>query len=528
MDSERDFSRLGLSEEVLKTLRRQGFEKPTPIQGEVIPFMLQSDGDLVAEAPTGTGKTLAFGLPLIDLLKEKAGYVQAIILAPTRELAIQVCDEINVFKGKKRLKVFPIYGGQSIELQKRRLKEGIDIVVGTAGRIIDHINRKTLDLSKVDYFILDEADEMLNMGFIDDIKEILNHTNQTKRMFMFSATMPDQIKRLAKQYMKEPEFVRIEKSRMLTSQVYFEVNERDKFEALCRIRDAVEDFYGLIFCKTKVDAQDVANRLIDRGYYAEAIHGDLSQDKRERILKRFRDRRINMLVATDVAARGIDIDGLTHVINYSMPQDAESYIHRIGRTGRAQKKGVAITFVSPSEYRKLRLIQKLAKAEIKKEKLPTIQQAMEYKRLAIKRLVEDVELNQTDGGYLTVAGELLEQNDAELIIAKLLKLKFSSQLNRANYKEIKEPAVLGNSRVRLFVALGAQNGYTAKRLVDLVSKTADINPSSLRDVKILDRFSFLSVDAEDAEVVLYAFRSKKRGFKPIVSLAKEAKRPSQA
>ncbi|AEA34384.1 DEAD/DEAH box helicase [Hippea maritima] len=520
MSSEENFKGLGLSEGILKTLQKQGFEKPTPIQEKVIPLILQSSKDLVAEAPTGTGKTLAFGLPLIDLLKEKTGYVQAVILAPTRELAIQVCDEINAFKGKKRLKAFPIYGGQSIELQKRRLKEGVDIVVGTAGRIIDHINRKTLNLSKIDYFILDEADEMLNMGFIDDIKEILTHTNPTKNMFMFSATMPEEIKRLAKQYMKKPEFVRIEKSKMLTSQIYFEVKEQDKFEALCRIRDAVEDFYGLIFCKTKVDAQNVANKLIDRGYYADAIHGDLSQDKRERILKRFRDKKINMLVATDVAARGIDIDGLTHVINYSMPQDAESYIHRIGRTGRAQKKGIAITFVSPSEYRKLRLIQKLAKAEIKKEKLPSIQQAIEYKKLSVKKAIEDVELNKNDGDYLTMAEELLGQNDAELIIAKLLKLKFSSQLSKNNYKEIEEPKLNRNSMVKLFVALGSQNGYTAKKLADFISKKVEIESNTIRDIRIFDRFSFLSVPAEEAEEILYAFKSQKRGFRPIVSKAK--------
>ncbi len=524
MNTEEYFMNLGLSENLIETLKLKGFEKPTPIQKKAIPLILNEDCGVVAQAPTGTGKTLAFGLPLVELLEENRGDVQAIILTPTRELAIQVSDEINAFRGSKRLKISPIYGGQSIELQKRRLANGIDIVVGTPGRIIDHIKRGTLKLDNISFFILDEADEMLNMGFIDDIKEILSVTNDEKRMFLFSATMPYEIKQLAKKYISNYKFISIEKEELLTSQVYFEVSEADKFEALCRIRDVVSDFYGLIFCKTKIDAQNVANRLMDRGYFADTIHGDLSQDKRERILSRFRKRQINMLVATDVAARGIDIEGLTHVINYSLPQDPESYIHRIGRTGRAEKEGVAITFVTPSEYRKLAFIQKMAKANIKKEDIPSIEQTISIKKEQIRDRIISMNLSEKDESYLEFADELLEQDDARQLIAKLLKLKYKDELNEESYKAIKKVKFDKNKKMRLFVALGREDGYTIRKLVDFISKKTSTEPRDIQEVKIFDKFSFISVPYDSAENIMHIFKKSKNGQRSIVSKAKERKR----
>jgi len=330
---------LVLSENTLKALSKKGFEEPTPIQELVIPRLLSGTQDIVGQAQTGTGKTAAFGLPLIELLDDKSPFVEAIVLTPTRELALQVAEEMNSLKGKKRLNIVPIYGGQSMELQLRRLESGAHIVVGTPGRVIDHINRKTLRLNKLKFMVLDEADEMLNMGFIEDIEEIIKHTNEDKRMLLFSATMPKEILNIARKYMKDYEVLAVKNKQLtteLTEQIYFEVREDDKFEALCRIRDMEKEFYGLIFCRTKVDVDNVCSRLIDRGYNAEALHGDISQYQRERILKRFKARQINMLVATDVAARGIDISDLTHVINYSLPQDPESYVHRIGRNWKGR------------------------------------------------------------------------------------------------------------------------------------------------------------------------------------------------
>ncbi len=524
MNTQEQFERLGLSENLTKTLKAKGFEEVTPIQKEAIPLILNTKNGIVAQAPTGTGKTLAFGLPLIDLIDERSSNVQVLIITPTRELAIQVSDEINTFKGKKRISVSPIYGGQSIELQKRRLKDGIDIVVGTPGRIIDHIKRGTLDIGNISYFVLDEADEMLDMGFIDDIKEILSATNDDKRMFMFSATIPQEIKMLAKKYIPDYKTVSIKKEELLTSQIYFEIAESDKFEALCRIRDVVNDFYGLIFTKTKVDAQNIANKLTDRGYYADAIHGDLSQDRRERILTRFKNKRINMLVATDVAARGIDIEGLSHVINYSLPQNPEGYIHRIGRTGRAKKEGIAITFVTPSEYRKLAFIQRMAKVTIKKEALPDIEQTIAIKREQIKSDLLYMELMQDDANYIKFAEEIIENEDPKEIIAKLLKLKFGNELSEKNYREIKEAKADRNRRTRLFVALGRDDGYTVKKLVEFISKKTQTQQRDIQDVRIFDQFSFISVPCDDAENILRIFKRNKTSHRSIVARAKERKK----
>lgn len=517
------FKQMGLSENLVETLKKKGFEEATPIQKEIIPLIFNEKNGITAQAPTGTGKTLAFGLPLIDLLEEKANHVQVLILTPTRELSIQVSGEINAFKGKKNLTVSPIYGGQSIELQKRRLRAGIDIVVGTPGRIIDHIKRKTLKLDKISYFILDEADEMLNMGFIDDVEEILKSTNDDKRIMLFSATIPQEIRTMAKKYIPNCKFISIKTEEALTSEIYFEVAESDKFEALCRIRDVVLDFYGLIFCKTKVAVQEVADKLIERGYYADAIHGDLSQDKRERILLRFRKKQLNMLIATDVAARGINIEGLTHVINYALPQDPNSYIHRIGRTGRAKREGIAITFVTPSEYRKLSFMQRTTKANMKKELLPTIEQAIAIKKSQIKDNLLSVELAEKDTGYTQFAEEITTNNDPLEIIAKLLKLKFKNELDEKSYREIKETKKDRNKKVRLFVALGRKDGYTIRKLVEFIHKKVGIDSRDIQEVKILDKFSFITVPFDESANILHIFKKDRNGQRSIVTKAKERK-----
>jgi ATP-dependent RNA helicase DeaD len=347
MQTQNGFDKLGLSPNTLKAVAQKGFEEPTPIQEKIIPLLLSGERDLIGRAQTGTGKTAAFGLPLIDKLsgtpmERKDTPVRAIIMVPTRELALQVSEEIHSLRGDSGIQILPVYGGQAMEPQIKRLKKGVHIVVGTPGRVLDHMRRKTLKLSEVDYVILDEADEMLNMGFIEDVEEILAATPETRRTLLFSATMPQRIVALAKKHMKNFLSVSVDKEPLtvsLTDQIYFEVAEGDKLEALCRIIDMEDEFYGLVFCHTKIDVDRNAQRLIDRGYEADALHGDISQPDREKILNQFRKQTINILVATDVAARGIDISDLTHVINFSLPQNPESYIHRIGRTGREKRHG---------------------------------------------------------------------------------------------------------------------------------------------------------------------------------------------
>lgn len=379
----KEFRDLGLSEKVLKVLSKKGYESPTPIQRLTIPALLKNDKDIIGQAQTGTGKTAAFSLPIIENF-ENLEHIQAIVLTPTRELALQVAEEMNSLSTSKKMKVIPVYGGQSIDVQRKLIKTGVDVVVGTPGRVIDLIERKLLKLNSLKYFILDEADEMLNMGFIEDIEKILTFTNEDKRMLFFSATMPDEIMKVAKNHMKEYEVLAVKSRELttdLTEQIYFEVNERDKFEALCRIIDLTKEFYGIIFCRTKTDVNEIVGRLNDRGYDAEGLHGDIGQNYREVTLKRFKTKKINILVATDVAARGIDINDLSHVINYAIPQEVESYVHRIGRTGRAGKEGTAITFITPQEYRRLYKFKKQLKRKLKKKNYLMLKMLFKLKSL---------------------------------------------------------------------------------------------------------------------------------------------------
>ncbi|RJQ18995.1 MAG: DEAD/DEAH box helicase [Nitrospiraceae bacterium] len=524
MDS---FESLGLSEDILKTLKRKGYEEPTPIQAMTIPVILAGEKDIIGQAQTGTGKTAAFGLPIIELLPENRGNVQALVLTPTRELAIQVAEEVNSLKGKKKLSIVPIYGGQSIDMQLRSLKKGVDIVVGTPGRIIDHLNRRTLRLEGISFLVLDEADEMLNMGFIDEVKEILEKTNPDKRTMLFSATMPKEIMRIAEKYMGEYEVMGVQKGELtvsLTDQIYFEVSNADKFEALCRIIDIEEAFYGLIFCRTKIDAETVAGHLIDRGYDADALHGDLSQGQREKILNKFKKRQINILVATDVAARGIDVHDLTHVINYALPQDPESYVHRIGRTGRAGKEGTAITFITPVEYRKLQYIKQTAKTDIRKATLPKVEDVINTKKQRIK--AELAELVQEGPGetYLKMAGELLADNAPEEILAAVLQYGFQDELDEKKYTEIEDVAVDFKGKTRLFVAKGKKDGLTPGKLAAFIKDKCGIREEKIKQIQILEKFSFVTLPFQEAELVLEHSRKTKKGRWPLITKAKEGRK----
>ncbi len=519
------FKELGISEITLKALKKKGYEEPTPIQEKTIPVLLKGDLDIIGQAQTGTGKTAAFGIPIIERIQERSKTVQALILAPTRELAIQVSEEMNTLKGTRNLHIIPVYGGQSIDQQLTRLKKGVDVVVGTPGRVIDHINRKTLKLDNISYLVLDEADEMLNMGFIEDVEEILKSTNADKKTLLFSATMPKAILTIAKKYMREHEFLAVDKVDLttnLTDQIYFEVSRYDRFEALCRIVDIEDVFYGLVFCRTKVDVDEVANKLVDRGYDADALHGDISQSQREKILKKFKQQRINILVATDVAARGIDINNLTHVINYAMPQDPESYVHRIGRTGRAGKEGTAITFVTPQEYKNLLFIKKFAKTDIRKEKLPEIDEVISTKKARIKDELLTVASLENEDIYLDMAEELLLDNDPANVLASLIKYSFQDELDEKNYKEIRGVSVDVTGKTRLFVALGKADKMTPRKLVDFIRQETDINDKDIRDIRIFDTFSFMTAPFDEAEIILETFKRKKPGGKrPMVVKAKE-------
>ena len=388
------FEDLGLDEYTLKAVAKKGFVTPSPIQVLAIPRLLTGDTNLIAKARTGTGKTAAFGLPIIQNIREKSDKVQALILEPTRELAVQTCTEMQSFADNNIPRTTVLYGGASYATQIKELKRGAEIVVGTPGRIKDHLERKTLDLSKIKYFILDEGDEMLDMGFIDDIEEIFRHANPNCRILLFSATMPQPILKIAGEFMGEYDIIQEEKvidQALLIDQQYWMVKESEKIEALVRLIDMSPDFYGLVFTMTKSDADRVTRELDLKGYEAAALHGDIMQNQREKVLERFRLKKTRILVATDVAARGIDITGLSHVVNYSLPFDTATYVHRIGRTGRAGTTGIAVTFVRPEERRKLgfltKNILKATKSELKEGKIPGIHEVLKIKE---KRLMEEL------------------------------------------------------------------------------------------------------------------------------------------
>jgi len=546
------FRELGLSESTLQAIESKGYVNPTPIQAACIPLLISNEKDIIGRAQTGTGKTAAFGLPLIELLEEQqpGGSPQALILAPTRELAIQVAEEIISFKGSKKLFVTTVYGGASMTQQLKDLRKGTSIVVGTPGRVLDHLHKGSLRLENLSHLVLDEADEMLNMGFIDDIREILSHAPQEKRMLLFSATMPPDIRNIAREFMGPYDEVAVAKQQMTNvniSQVYYEVSESDKLEALVRLMEIEKDFYGLIFCQTKVETDNVANKLIERGYAAEALHGDISQHQRERILSRFKSKSINILVATDVAARGIDINNLTHVFNFGLPQDPESYVHRIGRTGRAGKKGTAVSFISPREFRRLALVKRVAKAEIVKGKLPGVKEVIDAKVGHIKEEVskllvtEDVEYGKFSG----IAAELLELGTPEEVLAAVLKISYEEDLDEKSFNKISEGGFFKDKgdrrdsggkgrrggysdgggtfgdRKRLFIALGKLDKITGPReMASYLERETGVPGKFIHEIRVTDKFSFASVSERDALQIMEKLNGKSRNKKTMVEIAK--------
>ncbi|MFK4344017.1 MULTISPECIES: DEAD/DEAH box helicase [unclassified Paenibacillus] len=418
------FAEFNLEPKVLEAITELGFEEATPIQSQSIPLALQGR-DMIGQAQTGTGKTAAFGIPLISKISKNDDKIRALIMAPTRELAIQVAEEIEKLSRFKGLRTLPIYGGQDIVRQIRALKKKPQIIIGTPGRLLDHINRKTIKLEDVNTVVLDEADEMLDMGFMEDIQSILKQVPDERQTMLFSATMPPNIKRLAEQFLKNPEHVSVipkQVSAPLIDQAYIEVPERQKFEALSRLIDMESPELAIVFGRTKRRVDELAEALQKRGYSADGLHGDLSQNQRDAVMRKFRDGSIDVLVATDVAARGLDVSGVSHVVNFDLPQDPESYVHRIGRTGRAGKEGEAWSFVTPREIDHLHFIERVTRHRIARKPLPTLAEALEGKqRIIAERLLEAVESGELNE-YKGLAIQMLEQYDSVQLLSAALKL----------------------------------------------------------------------------------------------------------
>ncbi|TQS76421.1 DEAD/DEAH box helicase [Ornithinibacillus gellani] len=418
------FNELGITEPLMKALEKMGFEESTPIQAQTIPLAMEGN-DVIGQAQTGTGKTAAFGIPMIEKIDSNKRKIQGLVVAPTRELAIQVAEEINRLAKFKRVRALPVYGGQHMDRQIRSLKDGPQIVVATPGRLLDHLRRKTIRTDNVEIVVLDEADEMLNMGFIDDIRDILKSVPEERQTLLFSATMPREIRDIATNLMKNPKEIKVKAKEMTVEnidQYFVEVPERNKFDTLSNHLDIHDPDLAIVFSRTKKRVDEITEGLQARGFRAEGIHGDLTQGKRMSVLNKFKNGRVDVLVATDVAARGLDISGVTHVYNFDIPQDPESYVHRIGRTGRAGRTGEAISFITPREMAHLKLIERVTKSKMKRMVPPTNQEAQRgQQQVTADKLLKTIEEKDLKA-YHQTASELLQEHDSISVVAAALKL----------------------------------------------------------------------------------------------------------
>lgn len=496
------FSNLGLNEKVLRAIDDMGFEEPSKIQEEVIPVVLEGF-DVIGQAQTGTGKTLAFGAPILSKLDKTEGKINTIILTPTRELAIQVNDELNRIAKFSRVKLLPVYGGQPIDRQINALRRGIDIVVGTPGRVLDLIRRNVINLSNIKFLVLDEADEMLDMGFIDDIEEIIKNCNKDRQTMLFSATMPDEIRKLSRKYMADDtKHISIVKSTVTVatvSQFYYEVKQKDRFEALCRIIDVDEPTSAIIFCKTKKGVDELVEALEVRGYDAEGMHGDMSQGQRLSTLRRFKEGNLDFLVATDVAARGIDVENVSHVINYDLPQDTESYVHRIGRTGRANKEGTAYTLVTSREYYTLKQIEKATRSKIRRKEVPSIDEIFLTKYKSTVAKVKEVIEKEDHKRFVSLATELDEEYNLVDVAAALISMVMERELG-SNYTE--DNIGESTSYVRLFLSIGRMDKINPKALLQFFSDLADTDKEDIGDIDIMEKFTFINATEQAAKSII--------------------------
>jgi len=522
----RKFGTLELSKKVFNAISDMGFEEPSPIQLEAIPLLMEGR-DVIGQAQTGTGKTAAFGIPILEKMNSKFREVQALVLTPTRELAIQVAEEITKIGKYREVRTVAIYGGQPIERQILALKRGVHIVVGTPGRLLDHLRRKTLRLNNLSFVVLDEADEMLDMGFIDDIETILKETPEQKQTLLFSATMPDEIQRLARKYLSNPQTISVSRDELTVpqiEQVFYEVKENNKLDGLCRVLDTSVIKLAIIFCRTKRGVDELVAGLDARGYEADGLHGDMTQAQRNKVMRKFRDGQVEILVATDVAARGLDIENVSHVINYDIPQDPESYVHRIGRTGRAGKSGIAVSFVVPKEFRQLRLIEKMINTRIRRAKLPSFEDVFErQKEVIIERVV-----NTIDGGkmnrYQSIIEEMTGEYDSVTLAAAALKLAFD--IEGPEDREDEEETEFGDTgaapgMVRLFMNIGRVDDIKPQDLVRTIADEAGIPGRVIGAIRIYDKFTFVEVPRDSAEKVLYSMhRNIIKGRKVHVEPAK--------
>lgn len=526
------FNELGLKESILSAITEMGYESPTPIQQQSIPYLLDNQGDLIGLASTGTGKTAAFGLPLLNQIETDSKNTQGLVICPTRELCIQISRDLVAYsKNIRGLSVVPVYGGTDIVKQIRQIERGAQIIVATPGRLLDLINRKKIRLGEVEAVILDEADEMLNMGFKEDIDSILEKTPDYKNVWLFSATMPKEVARIAKNYMEDPFEITVGGKNETNKNIehhYYVVKERDRFQALKSVIDFNPNIYGLIFCRTRRDTAAVADKLMAGGYNAEPLHGDLSQAQRDRVMQKFRTKTLQILVATDVAARGIDVDDITHVIHYQLPEDVENYTHRSGRTARAGKKGTSIALINTKEGRKIKSIERIIKSQFDLKKVPSSSQIVETQLMSMISGITEAEVDASRiEKYMPMLMEKLEDYSKEDLIKRFVATEFNKFLSyyensrdlNANERSGKNDRDDYGSRKRggrdrdrrdrndsnkqrFFVGLGRKDGFNHGALLRLLCDNTGVSKGDIGKIDILDSFSFFDADKKETETIL--------------------------
>ncbi len=518
----RSFKDSGVGEKVLKAITDLGFENPTPIQEQAIPVLLSGEKDFVGLAQTGTGKTAAYGIPLIELVDFDNKTVQALILAPTRELCVQITrDLVSYSKYFSNANIVAVYGGASIDTQIRQIKKGSQIVVATPGRLIDLIGRRAVKLEGISYVVLDEADEMLNMGFQEDIDEILSHTPKEKKVWLFSATMPSEVRRIAGNYMTNPFELTVGKKNEGAENIehyYYVVHERDRYPSLKRILDGAPNIFGIVFCRTKNETQDVAEKLMRDGYNADALHGDLSQQQRDKVMGRYRNRTLQMLVATDVAARGIDVNDVTHVINYNLPDEAENYTHRSGRTARAGKSGTAISFVNVRELHKIKQIEKKINRKFHLGKLPSAVEVVEMQLMVLIKKIHNVEVNEKAiAKYLPAVMDEFKDMSKEDIITRMVSIEFNRFLEYYRTAPDLNVDIAHQGRTsergegyrssgpQMFINLGSADGFDKGSMLGYICDTAGVEGKDIGKIDVKGVYSFIEIPEDKMAKVIAAF-----------------------
>ncbi|MDZ4843997.1 MAG: DEAD/DEAH box helicase [Chitinophagales bacterium] len=518
------FEQLGLSAETIKAITELGFEKPTPIQEKSIPALMSGDRDFVGLAQTGTGKTASFGLPLCELVDFKSPTTQTLVLAPTRELCVQITRDLTNFaKYKGNANIVPVYGGASMETQIRQLKKGAQIIVATPGRLIDLLKRKAIKLGAIKFLVLDEADEMLNMGFQEDIDEILSHTPETKKVWLFSATMPSEVRRIASSYMENPFELTMGKKDSGAENIshqYYVIHERDRYAALKRIVDGTPEIFGIVFCRTKWETQDIAEKLIRDGYNADSLHGDLTQQQRDKVMGRYRSRALQLLIATDVAARGIDVNDVSHVVHYNLPDEMGNYTHRSGRTARAGKSGISLSLINIREIGRIRQIEQKLNTRFHLQRVPSAVEVCEQQLLKLVKKIHDVQVNEAGiAKYLPVVYEELKDLNREDLIKRITSLEFNRFLDYyrsapdlnvdiAHQGRPQQRTEDNRGGTRIFINLGTMDGFDKGGIYKYIIEKTGISKNDIGRIDIQGVCTWFDVAVQSAEQVLEEFRGE--------------------